>query len=101
MLASELGQASYERRKKLDVERTIVEDDFATFPDSGAREQADNVRLSRGGQGIQSVLAQAKEDWIIYLQSDGVEPEFACWVYPQKIVVESKDESSVRQLLKQ
>jgi Leucine-rich repeat (LRR) protein len=47
--------------------------------------------------GIQKVLAHARNDWIIYFQSDG--PEFIVWVYPDKIVTTPEFEKNVRNLL--
>ncbi|WP_309383930.1 leucine-rich repeat domain-containing protein [Cerasicoccus frondis] len=51
--------------------------------------------------GIQRVLSNSKEDWIIYFQSDGVEEEFIVWVYPSKIQVTPEYEKPVRKLLEQ
>lgn len=48
---------------------------------------------------IQNVLSNAKQDWIIYLQSDGVEPEFIVWVYPNKIMVTHEHAEVVRKLI--
>jgi hypothetical protein len=49
--------------------------------------------------GIQNILSNAKEDWIIYLQSDDVEPDFVVWVYPDKIMVTHEYEDAVRMLI--
>ena len=49
--------------------------------------------------GIQDILSKAKQDWIIYLQTDDVEPEFVVWVYPDKIVVTHEYVENVRALV--
>lgn len=49
--------------------------------------------------GIQDVLSNAKQDWIIYLQTDDVQPEFVVWVYPDKIVVAHEHAETVRSLV--
>jgi hypothetical protein len=49
--------------------------------------------------GLQQILAHAKMDWIIYLQSDGPQPAFIVWVYPNKIQVTPKHANAIRQLL--
>jgi hypothetical protein len=49
--------------------------------------------------GIQEVLSNAKQDWIIYLQTDGVKPEFVVWVYPDKIMVTHEQADAVRMLI--
>ncbi|WP_146502967.1 hypothetical protein [Rubinisphaera italica] len=49
--------------------------------------------------GIQDVLSNAKQDWIIYLQTDDVQPEFAVWVYPDKVVVTHEYAGTVRSLV--
>jgi hypothetical protein len=49
--------------------------------------------------GIQEVLSNAKQDWIIYLQTDGVRPEFIVWVYPDKIMVTHEHEDAIRKLV--
>ena len=47
--------------------------------------------------GIQKALTHARNDWIIYFQSDG--PEFIVWVYPDKIVTTREFEENVKNLL--
>ncbi len=49
--------------------------------------------------GIQRVLSQAKNDWIIYFQSDEVDEEFIVWIYPEKIVLAEEYEKCVRGLI--
>ncbi len=49
--------------------------------------------------GIQNVLCNAGQDWIIYLQSDDVQPEFVIWVYPDRIMVTHEYVPAVRMLI--
>ena len=49
--------------------------------------------------GIQNVLCNAKHDWIIYLHTDDVHPEFVIWVYPDRIMVTHEYADSVRMLI--
>jgi hypothetical protein len=48
---------------------------------------------------MQQVLCNAKNDWILYFQSEGTDPEFIVWVYPNKIMVSHEYEDRVRRLL--
>ncbi|MCW1884572.1 hypothetical protein OKA04_07495 [Luteolibacter flavescens] len=50
---------------------------------------------------IQDVLCHSKNDWIIYLQSEGEEEteEFKIWVYPDKVVVAEEHAELIRKLL--
>ncbi|WP_425398352.1 leucine-rich repeat domain-containing protein [Aeoliella sp.] len=54
---------------------------------------------------IQGILATAKNNWIIYFQSDRFEggdeesPDFTVWVYPDKLQCVEGEESLVRNLL--
>lgn len=50
--------------------------------------------------GMQRVLAHAKNDWILYLQSDEAEPEFIVWLYPQKIMTTEQYADVIRELIK-
>gem|GEM_PF-5477223 len=50
--------------------------------------------------GFQKVLSQAKEDWIIYFQSDDAKIKFIVWIYPDKIMVTKEYEAAVRRLIK-
>lgn len=47
--------------------------------------------------GLQEVLSNAKNDWIIYFQS--LDEEFVVWVYPDKILVTPEFEPKVRELI--
>lgn len=49
--------------------------------------------------GIQEVLSNAKQDWIIYLETEEVQLEFVVWIYPDKIVVTYEHAESVRSLV--
>ena len=49
--------------------------------------------------GIQDILSNAKQDWIIYLQSDDVDQEFIVWVYPGNIVATQEYAETVRSLI--
>ncbi|WP_395735580.1 leucine-rich repeat domain-containing protein [Prosthecobacter sp.] len=49
--------------------------------------------------GIQKALAHARNDWIIYFQSDASEDDFIVWVYPDKIVTTREFEGNVKKLL--
>jgi hypothetical protein len=49
--------------------------------------------------GMQKILSHAKPDWIIYFQSDGVEPDFIAWIYPDRIMVTEEHAEIVRRLI--
>jgi len=53
--------------------------------------------------GIQDVLSRARNDWIIYLQSDPQDGEedriFTVWIYPEKIVVTPEYAEVVKALI--
>ncbi len=48
---------------------------------------------------IQRILSHARNDWIIYIQSDGVSPDFIAWIYPDKLVVTEENAKRVQQLV--
>lgn len=50
--------------------------------------------------GMQQVLCHAKNDWILYLQSDGTEPEIIVWLYPNRIVTTEEYAAQVRNLIR-
>lgn len=52
--------------------------------------------LARIVGGIQKVLCETKNDWIIHLES---ETEYKLWIYPDKLVVPQEHEATVKRLL--
>jgi Leucine-rich repeat (LRR) protein len=49
--------------------------------------------------GLQQVLCHAKNDWILYVQTDGTASEFIIWVYPDRIVTTAEYAERVRGLI--
>ena len=49
--------------------------------------------------GIQGILSNANQDWIIYLHTDEVQPEFVVWVYPSKIMVTHEYGGTVQKII--
>lgn len=46
--------------------------------------------------GLQQILSHAKNDWILYLQTDGTATELLAWIYPNKIVTTAEYSERVR-----
>lgn len=49
--------------------------------------------------GLQQVLCHAKNDWILYLQTDGTATELLVWIYPNRIVTTAEYAERVRGLI--
>jgi hypothetical protein len=49
--------------------------------------------------GMQEVLCHAKNNWILYLQSDGTETEILAWIYPSRIVTTEEFAGTLRRLI--
>lgn len=107
MLRSELEWLDEKLEEVFPPDFTEAEDYTLPFHWAGARSRT--VVLSSEGTieafprlalGMQQVLAHAKNDWILHLQSDEAEPEFIVWLYPQKIVTTPQYADAVRELIK-
>lgn len=48
--------------------------------------------------GMQRILSHARNDWILYFQSDVGSEDFIVWVYPEKIVTTSEHAERVKSL---
>lgn len=106
LLSSELDWLDDQLERFLASELRADDDYTIPFKWNGARSRTivlysdDSVAaFSKVVRGIQNVLSDAKQDWIIYLQTDGVEPEFVVWVYPYKIMVAHQHAGAVRALI--
>ena len=49
--------------------------------------------------GMQEVLCHAKNNWILYLQSDGTDTEILAWIYPNRIVTTEEFAETLRRLI--
>ncbi len=107
MLSSELEWLD-ERLEKVFAGQFKQDDDYAIpFNWPGAR-SAYHRALQRPSRECFSKVsachaksvAEAKEDLIIYFQSDGPATEFIVWVYPDKIVTTEEYAEAVRKLVK-
>jgi hypothetical protein len=52
--------------------------------------------LARIVTAIQKILCEAKNDWIIHLES---ETGYKLWIYPDKLVVPRENEAVIKRLL--
>jgi hypothetical protein len=106
LLSSELDWLDAQLEKVFAVSFDKDEDYTIPFQWRGARSRTVVVYSQRAVEafprlvlGMQNVLCGSNRDWIIYFQSDGVEPEFIVWVYPQKVVTTEKYATVVRNLI--
>ena len=103
LLESELHWLDEQLKDFLAADFRANEDFVIPFGWNGARSRTVVLRSDRTVSdfkrlvlGIQQILSHAKEDWIIYLQINDVEPEFIVWLYPDKIMVAEKFADTLR-----
>jgi Leucine-rich repeat (LRR) protein len=106
LLSSELGWLDDQLERLLSANFRADDDYTIPFNWNGARSRTivlysdeSVAAFPKLVLGIQEVLSNAKQDWIIYLQTDGVKPEFVVWVYPEKIMVTHEHAGAVRMLI--
>ncbi len=106
LLSSELDWLDDQFEKLLAADFRVEDDYEIPFHWNGARSRTivlysdeSVAAFPKIVLGIQEILSKAKQDWIIYFQNDGVEPEFIVWIYPDKVVVADEHAEAVRSLI--
>jgi hypothetical protein len=106
LLSSELEWLDEHLEEVFSVDFEEDEDYSLPFRWGGARSRTVVVLSDRAVEdfrslvlGMQRVLCNAKNDWILYFQSEETEAEFIIWVYPDRIVTTAEYAEQVRGLI--
>lgn len=104
LLSSELEWLDEQIDDVLSADFEKDEDYTIPFKWEGARSRTVVLLSERAIQafprlvlGIQKVLSTAKNDWIIYFQSE--DDDFIVWIYPEKIMVTNEHAKNVGKLI--